>query len=334
VSCTEHPIPEIVDTKSVDPASGTPVVPGQELTYTLTFTNTGRATGTVDKTDDLSHVLDDATVTSEPAASDDAFTVSRDGDRIRITGELKPEQVVTVSYGVEVNPTGKRGDSVLVNHLLAPSQRPPAEPVCEPGGGELPDCTTNPVGDVAPAKSVDPETGTPVGDGQVLTYTLSFTNTGRGPAPVDYTDHLAGVLDDAEWVGNVTTGDGLAATGPTGSALLVTGTVAPDRTATVTYQVKVKPHDDQGDHHLRNLLGPTGQEPPTECAPENPLCTDNPTDPSAAPGAEGSGGILPRTGAEISATVLFAALRLGLGGWMVMRSRRRRLGDGAAGTSR
>ncbi|MFF0451080.1 SpaA isopeptide-forming pilin-related protein [Streptomyces sp. NPDC004609] len=341
VSCTEHPIPEIVDTKSVNPASGTPVVPGRELTYSLTFTNTGAATGAVDKADDLTHVLDDATVTSEPVASDDALTVSRDGNRIRITGELKPKQTVTVSYTVKVNPTGKRGDNVLANYLLAPSQKPPTEPVCEPGKGKLPDCTTNPVGDIAPAKSVDPKSGTPVDDGQVLTYTLSFTNTGRGPAPVDYTDPLAGVLDDAAWVGSVTASDGLTVTGPAGSTLLITGTVAPDQTATVTYQVKVKAHGNQGDHKLRNFLTLTGQKPPAECVTGNPLCTENPTDPPAtpeperpaAPESERPGGFLPNTGAQITATVLAAALLLGFGGWMVMRSRRRQPGDGAAGAS-
>ncbi|MET8700039.1 SpaA isopeptide-forming pilin-related protein [Kitasatospora sp. NPDC004723] len=328
VSCTEHPVPEIVGTKSVNPASGTPVVPGQELTYTLTFTNTGQAAGAVDKADDLTHVLDDATVTSEPAASDDALSVSRDGKRIRITGEIGPGQTITVSYTVKVNPTGERGDNVLANYLLNPSQEPPTEPVCRPGRTSPPDCTTNPVGDVAPAKSVDPTTGTTVDDGQVLTYTLSFTNTGHGPAPVDYTDHLAGVLDDAEWTGNVTAGDGLTVTGPADGTLLIKGTVAPDRTATVTYQVKVKAHGDQGDHRLGNFLAPAGQQPPTECVPQNPLCTENPTRPSATPGSEGPGGILPKTGAQISATVLAAALLLGLGAWMVVRSRRSRDGAG------
>ncbi|MEV3872346.1 SpaA isopeptide-forming pilin-related protein [Streptomyces sp. NPDC049906] len=328
VTCTEHPIPEIVDSKSVNPASTTPVVAGQELTYSLTFTNNGEATGTVDRTDDLTHVLDDATVTGEPVASDDAFTVSRNGERLRITGELEPGQTVTVSYTVTAKPAGRRGDDVLANYLLDPSQEPPTEPVCEPDETERPDCTTNPVGDIAPAKSVDPARGTPVDDGQVLTYTLSFTNTGRGPAPVDHSDHLADVLDDARWVGNVTAGDGLTVTGPTDGTLRVTGTVAPDRTATVTYQVRVRDHGDRGDHHLGNFLTLTGQEPPAECVPENPLCTGNPATPPTTPASEGSpeqpGGILPRTGAEILATVLAATLLLGFGVWMVSTGRRRR----------
>jgi uncharacterized repeat protein (TIGR01451 family) len=44
------------------------VVEGQVVTYTLTLSNTaGKAPATVNHTDDLSGVLDDATVTTPPA---------------------------------------------------------------------------------------------------------------------------------------------------------------------------------------------------------------------------------------------------------------------------
>src|SRR5690606_27246561 len=113
VFCTENPIPEIADSKTVNPVSGTPVVAGQELTYTLTFTNDGEAAGNVDKVDDLTHVIDDADVISEPVASDAALAVSREGTRIAITGSLEPGQTVTVSYTVKVKQSGARGDDVL-----------------------------------------------------------------------------------------------------------------------------------------------------------------------------------------------------------------------------
>ncbi len=139
--CRVHiPILNVADFKSVDPVSTTEVAPGQELTYTLTFT--GQSTGgTVDRVDNLTRVLDDATITSPPVASDPALTVT-DGSNgeIAIAGTLAPNQTVTVTFKVKVKPDGQRGDNVLDNFLLNPGETPPA--TCEPDNE---DCTTNPV---------------------------------------------------------------------------------------------------------------------------------------------------------------------------------------------
>ncbi|MGV2901377.1 hypothetical protein ACNPM4_06840 [Microbacterium sp. AGC62] len=317
--CTYNPAPKLVDTKSVDPASGTPVVGGQELTYTLTFRNEGAAAGDVSKVDDLTHVLDDADLTAEPAASDAALAVTRDGARITIAGTLAAGQEVTVTYTVTPRESGERGDNVLANFLLAPEQTPPTDPGdCTPGDGEFPDCTTNPIGDIAPAKSVNPTTGTTVESGQELTYTLSFQNTGAGAATVDYTDFMSGVLDDAELVGAPEASAGLTTSGPTNGELRVTGTLEPGQTGTVTYTVRVLAYDQQGNHQLANFLTPAGQEPPTECVASNPLCTVNPIDPPAP----GDG--LAITGGQIAAGVLISGLALLIGGGVLLMVRRRR----------
>ena len=330
--CTEHPVPEIVAGKSVDPVSGTPVVAGRRLVYTLTFANVGQAPGSVDRVDDLTHVLDDADLTVEPAASDTALVVTRDANRISITGSLEPGQVVTVTYEVLVRPAGERGDDVIANFLLRPGEETPTEPVCEPGAGELvealaavdmSDCTTNLVGEIAPSKSVSPESGTTVREGQVLTYTLAFENTGQGAVGVDFTDHLAGVLDDADWVGNVTTTGGLDVSGPTADALLVTGTVEPGETATATYQVRVRPHPDQGDHQLVNFLVPTGTTPASECVAENPLCTQNPTQPPAPVVPDPPSKGLAHTGSALVGIVGAGSLLLLLGIALLLGVRRR-----------
>lgn len=315
--CTYNPAPLMVDTKSVDPASGTPVVADQELTYTLTFRNEGAAAGELEKVDDLTHVLDDADVIVEPTASDDALTVTRDGARISITGALEAGQEVTVTYTVAVRASEERGDDILANFLLAPDQTPPTDPgECTPGEGELPDCTTNPVGDIVPAKSVNPENGSTVESGNELTYTLSFENVGAGSAVIDYTDYMEGVLDDAELVGAAQATDGLTVTGPDDGQLRVTGTLEAGQSGSVTYTVRVLAYDQQGDHQLANFLTPAGQEPPTECLDTNPLCTQNPIDPPA-PG-------LAVTGGEIAAWVLITGLALLVGGGVLLMVRRRR----------
>ena len=122
------------------------------------------------------------------------------------------------------------------------------------------------------AKSVSPASGTAVEVGDVLTYTLTFTNTGTVPADVNTSDDLSDVLDDATLdTGSITAGAGLAAT-PSGNNLNVTGTVPAGATRTVTYQVTVKPFAQQGDHVLANALACEPGDP-TPCAPET---TSNP----------------------------------------------------------
>ncbi|WP_169738888.1 DUF11 domain-containing protein [Jiangella gansuensis] len=343
--CTVTPIPQIEDSKSVDPASTTPVTGGQELTYTLTFTNTGEAAGLVDRVDDLTHVLDDADLVSGPTPSDPALAVTGpdDEDRIHITGELAPDQTVTVTYTVVVKDAEDRGDDVLANFLLDPEEEPPTEPVCEPAEGEEPDCTTNPVGDLAVDKSVDPESGTEVAPGDELTYTLTFTNTGKGETTVEHTDHAAGLLDDAVLVDGPTASDqALAVTGPDDDLIHVTGALAGGQTVTVTYTVEVKPHDELSDGLLENFLTPTGEEPPTECAETNPLCTENPVEPPAdeppaeeppgdepsadePPGNEPPGDDdLPDTGTGLGTPTLLSGMALLAGGLALLAATRRR----------
>jgi len=303
-TCTEHPVPYLRDRKSVDPASGTPVVAGQELTYTLTFTNDGRAPAAVDRADDLTHVLDDATLVTGPTS--DALTATLAGTRLGVTGTLAPGATATVTYVVRVLPTGRRGDDVLANFLLDPDD-PTPPPDCD-DGDDGDHCTHNPVGDVSPAKTVDPASGSTVGVGDRVTYTLSFHNTGRGAAQVDYTDHLADVLDDAELTGSPTASFGLLATGPIDGLLHVTGTVAPGATGTVTYVVTVRGHG-----RLTNLLTTIDTRPPDTCVPTDPLCTDNPvTEPPLAV-----------TGAPALGLVSVALWAMLAGGWLLVAIRRR-----------
>ena len=106
-----RPTPTIGELVLTKTASSATVIAGDTLTYTLTVTNTGDAllAGTV--TDDLSDVLDDATLSGTPEAS--AGTVSVSGTTLTWTGSVPGGTVVTITYAVTVNASG--GNGVLAN---------------------------------------------------------------------------------------------------------------------------------------------------------------------------------------------------------------------------
>ena len=178
-----------------DPASGTTVRSGDPLTYTLHFHNTGGSPVDVARVDDLTEVLDDADLIDGPTVSDDALTATRTGARVIVNGTLAAGAEETVTYTVRVQRDG--GDDRLVNYLLDPDQERPDS--CEPADADEPDCTVNHQSDVVASKHSS--AGDEVAVGDDVTYTLTFTNRSTDasgpPVPIDYTDDMSGVLDDA-----------------------------------------------------------------------------------------------------------------------------------------
>jgi uncharacterized repeat protein (TIGR01451 family)/fimbrial isopeptide formation D2 family protein len=320
---TEHRVAEIVDSKTVDPGSSASIRPGQELTYTLTFENIGAASGTVDRVDDLTHVLDDADVTAAPTASDATLSVSEIADaRFAVTGELEAGQKVTVTYTVTVKAVDQLGDGQLANFLLDPQVAPPAEAVC--GSGE--DCTFNPVSDVTVTKASDPEDGSEVRDGQAVTYTLTFANRGRAIEEIDYTDHMRAVLDDADLTQAPTASDdALTVTSLDDGAFSVAGQLVAGQSVTVTYTVTVRAYAEQGDHSLGNVVAVTGQAPPADCSTDSDLCTEHPVaEPAADEPPLSNEPPLAATGGAIAVSVVGGALMLLIAGVVLLVARRRR----------
>jgi len=321
VSCTEHPVGELLTSKSVDPATGSTLRAGQVATYTLTFENTGQAPVTVDRDDVLDRVLDDADITGQPFATDGLLTVTPVTDgRFSVDGVLEAGQVETVTYQVTVKPDGQRGDDRLDNFLVPGDQQPPGGP-CTPGG-EV-DCTVNHVSDVVVEKTSNPASGSTVKPGDVVTYTVTFTNVSTDPdataAAVDYTDHMVDVLDDATLSSDPTAGEGLTAE-VDGDLIHITGSLTAGQVSTVTYQVTVKSDAALGDAHLGNVVVRTGDTP--VCAEGSTLCTDHPITetPDTPTKADRP---LAHTGAAVMTSIAAALLLLSLGGGLLVARRRR-----------
>lgn len=331
-----YPGPGILDTwKTVNPASGSSLQSGETVTYTLHFENSGGSPVAVDHDDVLSGVLDDAEITKQPVASGDGLTVSDIVDgRFTVAGEVAPGQTVTVSYKVTVREEGQRGDDRLGNFLVPAGEEPPAS--CVPTNPERPDCTVNDVSYVSIAKSSDPESGTKVDVGDEITYTLTLknpsVNSDAAGVSIDYTDHMADVLDDATLTeGPTVSSENIAAT-VDGDTIRITGTVPTGDQYTVTYTVTVNAYEDQGDRLLSNIVSVTGEDP--VCVDGSPLCTIHegetppipatPLTPATPADADEPRGFLPVTGSDIYPIVALASLLLLAGGGMFAFSRRRK----------
>ncbi|WEX06093.1 isopeptide-forming domain-containing fimbrial protein [Rhodococcus sp. RCBS9] len=281
---TEHPVlsPKIAVVKSSDPVSGSNVVAGQDIKYTLSFSNTGNGAGEVAYFDDLRQVVDKGALSGLTADAPLVATMVG-GDGFSVTGTLAAGETKTVTYSVKVNADVVGG--VFVNNFVVPGTTPPVDPpeVCDPAT-QL--CTTHPVVSpkIAVVKSSDPVSGSNVVAGQDIKYTLSFSNTGNGAGEVAYFDDLRGLLDDADLVAGSLSADAPLTAAMVGTdGFSVTGTLAAGESKTVTYTVTVKADADRvaanADNTVLNFVVPGTTppvDPPEVCDPATQLCTTHP----------------------------------------------------------
>ncbi|KAB1886566.1 DUF11 domain-containing protein [Microbacterium maritypicum] len=317
---TEHPTPGAPGfslTKTSDPASGSTVVGGDTITYTVTGTNTGATVlDPVTITDDLSQVLNNATLTGTPTASL-GTAPALTGTTLTWNGSLAVGESVVLTYTVTLDADVPAG--TIVNNVAQGSATPPGLPPITPPPVE----TEHPVPGFTVTKTSDPASGTRVKGGDTITYTVTGTNTGATVLdPVVLTDDMSKVLNHAELTGTPSaTVNGAAATAPTlsGTTLSWTGALPVGAQVVVVYSVKVDASV-PGGTVVNNHLEGSAQPPST---PENPVPPITPPpvetnhDTPPAPG-------LAITGGEIATgVVLVGLLMLGAGGLLVMARRRR-----------
>lgn len=304
--------------KSSDPADGT-VQPGDEITYTLTATLlAGVAATDLEITDDYSGLvgktsvvqIDDPDVTMN---GDDTFTWSIDS--------LEDEE--TLDYTVTVNEDAIGVE--LVNLVTAPDSTCPPTPEVEDARQavtEPDDCTVvHHTPEWTLEKSSDPESGSIVSPGDVITYTLTVTNISDALVNnMQVTDDLSRVLDTATL--NET---------PDGVLWTIEGTtltwnvpdLAPGEVATLTYSVTL---DEDEINIVQNVAVPvqvTGRCVTVDgCATGH---TPEPLPPEVIPPPEVSPPGLPDTGGPDQQFLMvgLALLLAGLGLVLVGRRRSR-----------
>jgi large repetitive protein len=232
----------------VDDSSASTTTPGSVVRFTATFTNAGQvpytgitiASNTID-------VLDDATPNGDQTATSGTLTLTATGNSW--TGNIPVGGTVTVTGTVTVN------DPDTGNDVLASTLATAASGSNCPAGGTDARCSVS-VTVLTPAltivKTADTSSAVP---GQVISYTITVTDTGRTPyTDAAVTDSFAGTLDDAVYDGDaVATSGSVSYTSPT---LTWTGGLAPGDSAVITYTVTVN-NPDSGDKHIINTVTST-----------------------------------------------------------------------------
>lgn len=239
--------------KSSDPASGSTVSPGDEITYTVTVTQSGTAPAAASFSDDLADVLDDATLNGPPTAS--IGTASITDGVLDWSGIVPVDGVATITYSVTVKdslPLSEDGDYRLGNVVTSD------------GCVDAEDCATeHPVADFRVVKTADPVSGSSVQVGDQVEYTVTVTQLGEATYEnASLTDDLSDVLDDATWAG-ITQQPGSGTAIFSDPTLDWSGDLAVGEVVTIRYAVDVTA---AGDGLLDNVVTSDGCWVDTECA--------------------------------------------------------------------
>jgi uncharacterized repeat protein (TIGR01451 family) len=203
---------------------------GEKVNYRVVVENIGRGTLTdIDITDDKQPELGKFHIDSLASGKSQTheYSVTLDGDT--------PESVV--------------------NNACAQASQPadmetPIPNRCDPAGFEFVNYKT--------VKVADPASGTAVGPGDTIKYTIRVTQQGSSPANAVFTDDLKDVLDDATFNNDVkaSIGDVRVENGVISWA----GTIPVGQVAEITYSVKVKPANElaKGNSNLVNPVTSPG----------------------------------------------------------------------------
>ncbi len=251
---TTHPLnPAVTVVKTSNPASGTAVLPGQTITYTLTATvANGTLTAPLVLTDTLSANQTFGTVTSAGA-----YTCTGSVQCTLASGTAPGTYAVSYTATVNANATGSVGNNVAATGG---------------GGTNPPDCTscgtTHPLSPVVSVvKTSNPASGTAVTPGQTITYTLTATvANGTLTAPLVLTDTISA----NQTFGSVTSAGAYTCTGGV-QCTLPSGT-APG-TYTVSYTATVNANAAGSVNNNVTATGGGGTNPPdcTTCSTTHPL---------------------------------------------------------------
>lgn len=280
---TEHPLQRLAIKKSVS-------ISEASLNYLVTVTNVGGAdyteTAPATMIDDLSEALS-KNVEYLNNATSSTGTVTYTAPKIRWSGALKIGETATISYSVDrpdalggaisnkaCVPLPGEEDECAVVVTPIPRVRS-AIPNCDERSVDGPECLLDLDPEPKIRKTSNPESGSSVKPGDIVTYILTITNPSveknDTDVPVEYIDYLSEVLDDTDLVEEPVSSDPNVVAQLDSDKIHVNGTVLSGASVTVTYKVKVKDVSKLGDRSIKNMVIKAGEKP--RCETTSSLCT-------------------------------------------------------------
>ena len=332
-STVTNPVPNFSVHKTDVPGDTNPVVPGSTIPYTVVISNTGDGAGSAVIGDTLPSNL--TLVTSSPApacpaTSPESCAIGVNGQALTFTVTISAHSSLTATFSAVVS-ASDTGDVV---NTAAITTGP-----CN-GDNTCTSTVTNPVPVLSVVKSSNPASGSTVALGSTVTYSLVMTDTGTAPATgITMTD---GVPAGTTYVASSATCGGVTGCSVTESGGTVTWTglaVQPGTTnaVTVSFQVTVNSSDTNGEvipnfAVFTNVGTPgcttatcdTNTVTVTVLIPASAPAVVTPPPPAAAPAVVVAAAPIAFTGADIAGMVVAGLAFLGLGGILVVLSRRRR----------
>ena len=238
-------VPALDLTKTSDPAPGTLVEDGGEITYTVTAENTGEIDLNTVITDDLSQVLNNAEFLegSEQASSGElVFHASDTTPSLDWSGFLAVGEQVSITYTVVVD---SGGQEVVLENAVTGTGNPVDNSAPITVGPISVDHYTEYSPSIIPNpgylidKTSDPVSGTLVSENEEITYTITGVNDGNVDLNAQLHDDLSEVLAHADM-----TSEPVASTGEvsfTGTDIYWTGPLAEGQAVEIVYTVTTHP---------------------------------------------------------------------------------------------